>query len=518
MIKKFILFSLLFCFELSFSQFGDIQWNYTYGGSGYEEWPHIIQLSEGGYLLVGSSTSNNYDVSENHGVNHQKDIWIVKLANDGQIVWEKSIGGSDGDLPRGVQQTEDGGFIIIGETFSDDYDVSYNIEFLNLWLVKLSSNGEIEWEKTLFNDPNDGTHEYGDYFTAGDIKQTDDGGYIITAGFDADCLAIKTNATGDIEWTKKYGDEPPGLSEATQTPSSIAITDDGGYIISGEMYFTNPVYEGEVPGFQGFYDFYVLKLNSQGDLDWQRAYGGSEWERANKVIQTQDGNYIVVGFTSSTDGDVSNLIGSSDVWVVKLNQEGEIIWEKTYGSINMNEANDVIELANGNLLVLCFARQATDDVSENFGLEDYWLIEISSTGELLREKSYGGNSEDIGVSLAQTQDNGLILAGTSNSLVGEDNDNHGYDFWVIKLGDITADTTETHADELVTLFPNPITKLVYFNKPITDLSIYTLDGKLISQNKVEASQFDLSKLSNGTYILQGHTKNGKVFNLKIIKN
>ena len=183
----------------------EIQWAKCYGGSEYDAALSIQQTTDGGYIVAGLSLSNDNDVSGNHG---GEDYWIVKLTSTGSIEWQKSLGGSGEDRASSVIQTTDGGYIIAGTSNSNDGDVSGNHGRDDYWIVKLSSTGILEWQKSLGGSGDD---------DANSIQQTTDGGYIIAGGSNSndgdvsgnhgsdDYWIVKLAPSGSIEWQKSLG-------------------------------------------------------------------------------------------------------------------------------------------------------------------------------------------------------------------------------------------------------------------------------------------------------------------------
>ncbi len=239
---------------------GTIQWQKSLGSFGDEEALDIEQTSDGGYIMAGYCHGDGGNVSGSHG---STDCWVVKLNAAGNVQWQKCLGGSDREGANSIKQTYDGGYVMAGYSVSNDGDVSGNHgglggPGLDYWIVKLSSTGSIQWQKCLGGS---GTEE------AKSILQTTDGGYL-TVG--------QTNSNdGDVT----------------------------GYHNSNFAYAE---------------DCWIVKLDSTGNMQWQKCMGGNEIDQANNIQLTMDGGYIMAGQTVSNDGDVSGNHGSSDYWIVKL--------------------------------------------------------------------------------------------------------------------------------------------------------------------------------------------------------
>ncbi|MCD4749124.1 MAG: hypothetical protein K8R59_07105, partial [Thermoanaerobaculales bacterium] len=214
----------------------------------------------------------------------------------GELFWAKTYGGSESDFAYSIQKTNDTGFIVAGHTYT------FGAGSSDYWILKLDTNGVVEWQKTY-------GESSADY--AGFIQQTNDGGYVV-AGENwsyFDCWVLKLDSSGTVEWQKVYGG-----SEQDRV-NCIQQTTDGGYIVCG---FTSSYGAGNA-------DYWVLKLDSSGNIEWQKAYGRSDSDYARSIQQTSDGGYIVAGFIDAYGA------GSPDYWVLKLDSSGNIEWQKTYG-------------------------------------------------------------------------------------------------------------------------------------------------------------------------------------------
>ncbi len=280
------------------------------------------------------SISDNIEISDNHG---GFDFWIVKLDRSGIIQWHKSLGGHRAEEARSVQQTADGGYIVAGSTRSNDGDVSGNHGFewpTDSWIVKLDASGTIQWQKCLGGSKTE---------RANSIQQTADGGYIV-AGYtdsndgdvsgnhgDDDSWIVKLDESGSIQWQKSLG------GSEWEKPYSIQQTTDGGYIVAASTRSN----DGDVSGYHGEGDNWIVKLDGLGTIQWQKSLGGSEWENPYSIQQTTDGGYIVAGSTMSNDGDVSGYHGQVDSWIVKLDESGGIQWQKSLGGSGFDHAYSI---------------------------------------------------------------------------------------------------------------------------------------------------------------------------------
>ena len=360
----------------SLAQAPTIEWQKCLGGSN-DDWAYSIQqTSDSGFIVAGYTESSNGDVSGNHG---DYDYWVVKLNSSGDILWQKCLGGTNVDQAFSIQQTSDGGFIVAGGTFSNDGDVSGNHGNSDYWVVKLNSSGTIEWQKCL-----GGTD--GDY--ANSIQQTSDGGFIVagqTYSNDgdvsgnhggSDAWVVKLNSSGTILWQKCLGGTVYGA-----IAYSIQQTSDGGFIVAGET----RSYNGDVSGNHGGIDYWVVKLDSLGDIEWQKCLGGTNNDYARSIKQTSDGGFIVAGFTMSNDGDVSGNHGWNDAWVVKLNSSGDIEWQKCLGGTDYDDAKSIQQTSDGGFIVAGFTASNDGDVSGNQGNSDAWVVKLTNEPDRINE-------------------------------------------------------------------------------------------------------------------------------------
>jgi hypothetical protein len=348
------------------------------------------------------------------------------------IQWQKTLGGSSDDYGFNIQQTADEGYIVAGVTYSTDSDVTANQGEADYWIVKMSATGTIQWQKTF-----GGSAE--DY--AFSIQQTADGGYIV-AGLtnstdgditvnhgDYDCWIVKLNATGTIQWQKTFG------GSLEDVALSVQQTTDGGYIVAGYTKST----DGDVTVNHGGFDYWIIKLNATGTIQWQKTLGGAGQDHATCIQQTADGGYIVAGSSNSYDGDVAENLGSYDFWVVKLDATGTIQWKKSLGGTYSDEAQSIQQTADGGYIVAGNTDSADGDVSGYHGSYDYWVVKLNATGTIQWQKTLGGSSDDVATCVQQTTDGGYIVAGWTYSTDGDVIRNNwdyyyvGYDYWIVKL-------------------------------------------------------------------------------------
>ncbi|MBK9046813.1 MAG: T9SS type A sorting domain-containing protein [Bacteroidetes bacterium] len=444
--KKY-LSTLFACFLLPFLSFSqEIEWQNTIGGSGADILRSITQTKDGGFILGGYSESNSSgDKTENS--NGSYDYWIVKTDSLGNIQWQNTIGGSGDDELYSISPTSDGGYILGGRSSSDvSGDKTENSNCIHdYWIIKTDSLGLIQWQNTIGGN---GT----DYLYS--ISQTSDGGYILGGNSDSnisgdksknsiggyDYWIVKTNNLGTIQWQQTIG------GNDKDELHSIEQTSDGGYIMGG---FSNSNISGDKTensiGALGKPDFWIVKTDSLGNIQWQNTIGGSSFEYLYSVEQTSDGGYILGGTsTSNISGDkTENSNGGYDFWIVKTDSIGNIQWQNTIGGHNTDELYTISHTSDRGYVLGGFsASNLSGDKTENrissTVNSDYWIVKTDSLGIIQWQNTIGGKYVDGIYSIEQISGGGFILGGLSSSNISGDKTettNGGTDFWVIKITD-----------------------------------------------------------------------------------
>lgn len=405
----------------------EIDFTETFGGSKNEEGRSIILTQDGGYAIIGSTSSMNGDISDKS--DESFDYWVLKFNANDELEWSKTFGGSSNDHGYDIVQTSDLGYVILGYSQSNDGDVDMNYGNSDAWVLKLDAEGNILWKNTFG-------------FVGGDtgfiITPSSDGGFLLTGLLDAfasggqgilkhpggNYWMIKIDANGQKEWSKHYG------GFFTDTPYGAIQTEDGGYIIVG----SSDSFETEHFTNLGSYDFWIIKISPTGDLVWTKNYGGNRVDEARAISKSGDGNYIIVGDTRSSDQYVSQNKGSADLWMIKINPDGDLIWEKTFGGSDYDVARSVILTSDNGFLISGSTKSVNGDVTQNKGGNDAWIIKTDSQGEKLWQKSVGGTQFDYAYDAIQKLDNTIIAVGVSESSNGDIHENKGgSDLLIIKL-------------------------------------------------------------------------------------
>ncbi|MFA5365551.1 MAG: hypothetical protein WC325_10275 [Candidatus Bathyarchaeia archaeon] len=315
---------------------GNMQWNQTYGGTGQDPAAALIQTTDGGYALAG--TTNSYGAGGN-------DYWLVKTDKNGNVEWNQTYGGAKVDEAVALAQTADKGYALGG------YTNSYGAGDWDYWLVKTYENGTVEWTQTYGGIAQDKTT---------DMIQTKDGGYALigtsisfTDGTHWDMWVVKTDKNGNTQWNQTYGGTKDELA------GDIIQTSDQGYALTGSTYSYG---SGEV-------DFWLVKTDKNGNMQHNWAFGGTKIDEVTSVIQATDESYVMVGNTKSF-GE-----GSWNAWLIKVDQAGTIVWETVHGTEEVHDgAACVIQASDGGFVV---AGTNSPDVSSFW---DYWLFKTDAQG------------------------------------------------------------------------------------------------------------------------------------------
>jgi hypothetical protein len=412
---------------------GEIEFVRTYGGSNEDDIVSFQATSDGGIIAAGYTKSIDGDIIDK--TEDDSDFWVLRTDQQGGLMWSRTYGGSSDDRARSISPTSDGGYVVSGYTRSDDGDVqSGNEGFNDFWVIKINGSGDLLWEKSFGFAGSD---------QAFDIFETNDGGFFVTgildvtasggegntgrnAGLHAggDYWNLKLNASGELIWSRYYG------GTFTDTAHMAVETGNGDFIIIGFSDSTDV----DISNNKGGYDFWVVRVANDGTLIWEKSYGGSEIDIPYAITKTNDGNYIIVGDTRSTDIDVSNPIGNADIWAIKIDDNGSMLWEQTYGGTQFESARGIRAASEGNYVIAASTRSADGDIDENKGQNDAWALVIDSDGTLQFDKTVGGSDLDFANDALITSDNKIYVIGNTESNDLDVTENKGIkDFLLIKI-------------------------------------------------------------------------------------
>jgi len=366
-----------------------LAWSKTFGGAEHDSGFSVQQTSDGGYILIGGT--------ESYGAG-DADVWLIKTDSSGNEIWDKTFGGAKEDAGVSVQQTMDGGYMIAGLT------QSYGAGGHDVWLIKTDSNGTNVWDKTF-----GGASSSVAWSMGWSLEQTLDGGYIMVGSTESygvggcDVWLIKTDSSGNEIWDKTFGGAKDDMG------ASVQQTSDGGYILIG----------GTASYGAGGSAAWLIKTDSDGNKLWDKTFRGeNKYGGGLSVQQTLDGGYIIVGSTKF-DG-----AGVSDAWLIKTDSSGNKVWDKTFGGTGDKNGLSVQQTSDGGYIIVVGWIEP-----ESYEEVDAWLIKTNPNGDKVWDRTLGGEEYDIVFSVQQTSDGGYITVGGTQSYGAGKTD-----VWLLKLG------------------------------------------------------------------------------------
>jgi len=502
--KKLVLLIILSIAHIYlYSQTYQIEWQGCFGGSDMDVAKDIIEITNG-YLIAGASKSDDGDInSGNHGA---VDAWLVKLDKQGNLVWEKCYGGTNSEFFTRIFQANEGNFLLLGDSDSSDGDISNDPypESTDFWIVKIDSLGNILWDRIVGGG-------ILDQIWTGTL--TDDGGIVaygwsgstdgdVSISYGAyDIWMVKLSSEGEKEWDFTIGTDWFDYGQAA------IQTSDGGFLCGGAC----AIGEGgnlTCDPFNYNAEAILVKLDKDRNIEWQQCYGGSDHDGITALIETTDG-YIFGAYVNSNDGDISGWHGGNDIWIVKTDLLGNIIWQNPLGGSHSEFTSKLMCDDNGNIIVFGTTLSQDGDVTGNHSQStdyyDIWMIKVSSDGELLSQQCFGGkSSEMMDFGVVKKSDYNFVIAGqtewgpsydvqcTPHSLPVED-------FWVFEIQDTLTSVVESN--EIIgeiKVYPNPADDYVCFEvacggsdkkmdiklfnnlgMPVKDPVFYNTNGKII---------------------------------------
>jgi len=521
--KKIPLFILvLHCF-IHQAQIPNIQWQQCYGTS-ETEYSYGIETCNGGYLIALMVTSGE-GLTNYHG---SEDIWLANIDSAGSIIWEKCYGGSSAESPQKIVKKSDTEFFIFGYAGSTDGDIqSGNNGYADLWVVKINNQGDIIWEKTYgctgHDNPRDMVLTPDGGFVM--IDRIGIGGGDVTYYYGmGDCWMAKCDSLGNIEWEKTLGND--GLDNCV----SMMINSAGNIMMIGAAMWHGGLVECYPDG--AWADVWIVELDMQGNILAQYCYGGSHYDLGYMIIELDDG-YTFIAATDSNDGDVSGLHGPpggppygwGDIWVVRLNEQMEIIWQRCIGGYDEDSPKYITQTADGGFVVIGTTRSNDGDVSGNpswpgtYGA--IWVVKLDAQGNIEWQKCYGGWGSEMLMNphiVLKKSDYNYVIAASTNFSPSHDVQcgtilgNRNAWIFEIALPDTVNAIAPTASTKEIRVYPNPAKDYIQFEVHATagrqgskyeveELRLFDVFGRQVAAKDITSEQtiLDVSGLPNGVY-------------------
>ncbi|MBL0340070.1 MAG: T9SS type A sorting domain-containing protein [Bacteroidetes bacterium] len=415
-----------------------IDWQNSIGGNNTELLRSTFQTRDGGYIVGGHSASQiSGDKTED---SYTPDYWILKLNYLGNIQWQNTIGGNNNDYFYSIAQTSDDGYIVAGASNTnisgDKTEMSAGL--YDFWIVKLDSMGVIQWQNTI-----GGSNE--DFPST--VIQTSDGGYMIGGSSksnisgdktenslgDNDYWIIKTDSAGIIQWQNTIG------GSGDDQLYSLVQANDGGYLLGGYSY--SNISGDKTENSLGASDYWVVKTDAAGNIEWQNTIGGNGQEQLRCIIKTNDGGYMLGGHSASNiSGDKTETSIYDDFWIIKTDSLTNIQWQNTFVASGSDIFGSIVQTDNDGFILGGYSgSDIFGDKTENSnGYNDYWIIKTDPIGNIEWQNTIGGDGHDYLSCISGTDDGGYIAGGYSESLLSGDKTEQLIgvsDYWIVKILD-----------------------------------------------------------------------------------
>ena len=550
-------FSLLFIITINICAISQnpkptIIWQRTIGGNATDKLTRAITTADGGMVLCGYSNSPISGDKTQKALNGSYDFWVLKLSKTGATQWAKTYAGSERDLKPTIIQTADSGYLLGGSSISplsgDKTENAINQSF-DYWVLKLDKGGKILWNNTIggiqIEKLTSLLETKGGYFVCGssnsiitDDKTKDN----IGSSFTSDYWVVKLNKSGNILWDSVYG------GKNRDALASAILTPDGGILLGGTSYSQKAQGTYKTEDFIGNGDYWVVKIDTTGKYRWDKTIGGPLSEYLTSMDTVGTIGYVVAGYSNSPLGGTKteDFKGGTDYWVVRLDKQGNVLWDKTLGGSGLDYATSV-KFSNSKIYVGGYSNSGIsgNKTTDSIGGIDFWTLVLDRFGATQAQYNWGGKRDDYLVDFFPSSDSEVVYAGYSNSPTGGDKKNTTvgntgmFDYWAFKTGNkkakqtiaatplASAATIENIKNQFtLEASPNPVVNVLNLNyttntKGSISISVFSNGGNLVSQKLLlqpsGSFSLDFSAQPAGIYyaVLQNGTSS---ITKKIVKN
>ena len=483
---RFLLFVWWAPFATPLSAQPAIDWQQTLGGGGSEQAFKLAAHADGGGFAIGQTNSTDGDVSMSYG---DLDAWVVRLSPTGELMWEVSLGGSGIDAGRDILATDDGGCVVLIETGSTDGMVSDPLGGIDIWIAKLSSNGQLEWESSIGGSNADLSRS---------IASSTAGGYLIAAqtaspelpGFHppgSDYYLASISADGELLAQRCYG------GSDSENTMAMTTAQDGSTVTCGSTRSG----DGDVVGnlAMGIPSIWVLAVDENLNILRQRLlYSSDGSAQASSIVQLFDGQMQLTGSTSSSSGDLVQVYGNRDIWLANLDTSGSLIEATSLGGSEDESSWQTIGNEYGGSYVIGSTRSNDGMITFSNGQQDAWIVSLDTEFGPYWQRTLGGSLDDRFLSGVIFSDGGLVVAGSSRSSDGDLNMNSGQsDFWIVKFKPETVGIAGQASAIDLRVAPNPAHDqlLITWTDAMERITIHDALGKLIHTQQVLQGQVQL---------------------------
>lgn len=494
-------------------------------------------------------------------------ILNIFQASSQTLDWAKCYGGSDADIAYSIQQTSDSGYLIVGETASNDglvvgYHPGANCaigECRDLWVVKTDSYGNFQWQKTIGGSKADVGYcsfQSGSNYIVAGVSGSSDGDLTFNNGF-GDGWMVNLDSIGNIIWSRSYGGSSNeniyklipladksiiafgrttlghGAGDlwlfkldslgnmlwekfyggsGREYPENIELTADDGFA----MFAQSESSDGDVGApFNNATDYWMLKVDSLGNIQWSKTFGGSDWDFCYGGCTTSNHGYLITGTTYSNDGDVAGRHDSTncDAWTIKTDSLGNVIWKTCLGGSWNETMVTVLENEDGNFVNVGYTLSNDGDVSGNHSWgDDAWFVVLSPTGTILESKCFGSYSDDDPTQAIQTLDGSFAIVELAGAAGGDIQNHYGgnADFCIIKILPLTTKVVTIKKEPDFSVYPNPARDYIVVNSHIEkgqEIMLFNIYNEFISSIKITSAtqKIDLRALPSGIYFLRSQS-------------